>query len=113
MEGLRLQPQGAQAPRDPSAQDETLQTLSPLVNLRNVVNPAPGLAADLVNFARLVQSLENQLDSDLWGTSDAETEQLGTSDAESDPTPVPVTPVAEATHRAPESTPPKKVCRLS
>ena len=68
----------AQAPRDPrepSAQDETLQTLPSLVNLRNLRNPAPGLAADLVNFARLVQFLENQLDSDLWSTSDAENEQ--------------------------------------
>ena len=85
MAGLRQQPQGAQAPRDPSAQDETLQTLPSLVNLRNLRNPAPGLAADLVNFARLVQFLENQLDSDLWSTSDAENEQGGTSDAESEP----------------------------
>ena len=108
MEGLRLQAQGAQAPRDPSAQDETLQTL---VNLRNVVNPAPGLAVDLVNFARLVQFLENQLESEL---SDSETEQLANSDAESDATPVPATPVAQVTDWVAEpSTPPKKVHRLS
>ena len=56
MAGLRQQPQGAQAPRDPSAQDETLQTLPSLVNLRNLRNPVPGLATALVNFARLVQT---------------------------------------------------------
>ena len=60
MAGLRQQPQGAQAPRDPVAQDETLQTLPSLVSLRNLRNPAPGLATALVNFARLVQILENQ-----------------------------------------------------
>ena len=113
MAGLRQQPQGAQAPRDPSAQDETLQTLPPLINLRNLPDPAPGLASDLVNFARLVQFLDNQLVSDLCSTSVAETEQLGTSDAESEPTPVPVTPVAQATQRVPEPTPPKKVRRFS
>ena len=114
MAGRDPSAQAPRDPRDPAAQDETLQTLPSLVNLRNLRNPAPGLAADLVNFARLVQFLENQLDSDLWSTSDAENEQGGTSDAESEPTPVPVTPVAEVTHSVPESsTPPKKVRRLS
>ena len=117
MAGLNQQPQVAQAPRDPSAQGETLETLPPLRNLRNLRDPVPGLVSDLVNFARLVQVLENSLASDLWATSGAESEQGGTSDAESEPTPVPVTPVAEATeatHSVPESsTPPKKVRRLS
>ena len=40
-------------------------------------------------------------------------EQLDTSDSESEPTLVPVTPVAQATQRVPESTPPKKVRRFS
>ena len=71
---------------------------------------APGLAAALVNFARLVQFLENQLDSDLWSTSDAENEQGGTSDAESEPSPVPATPVAQVKHSC-EGTPPKKARR--
>ena len=113
MEGLRLQPQDAQAqaPRDPSAQEETLQTLPSLVGLRNVVIPAPSLAEDLVNFGRLVQFLANQLEAAL---SDSETEQLANSDAESDDTPVPGTPVAHVTDWVAEpSTPPKKVCRLS
>ena len=111
MAGLRQQPQGTQAPRDPSAQDETLQTLPSLVNLRNMRNPAPGLATALVNFAHLVQHLERELSSELWSTSDAEDEQGGTSDAESEPTPAPVTPVAR--HLPESSTPPKKRCRLS
>ena len=110
MAGLRQQPQGAQAPRDPSAQDETLQTLPSLVNLRNLRNLAPGLASDLVNFARLVQILENQLASELWSTSDAEDEQGGTAGAESEPTPVPATPVAQVKHSC-EGTPPKKARR--
>ena len=112
MEGLSPQPQGAQAqaPRDPSAHDETLQTLPSLVALRNVVNPAPGLAQDLVNFARVVQSLVNQLESAL---SDSETEQLANSDAESDDTPVPATPVAHVTDWGAEPSTPLKVRRLS
>ena len=52
-----------------------IQTLPSLINLRNLPDPAPGLASDLVNFARLVQFLENQLASDLWSTSGAENEQ--------------------------------------
>ena len=112
MAGLRQQPQGAQAPRDPVAQDETLQTLPSLVSLRNMRNPAPGLATALVNFAHLVQHLERELSLELWSTSDAEDEQGGTSGAESEPTPVPGTPVA--THSVPvSSTPSKKLRRLS
>ena len=112
MAGLRQQPQGAQAPRDPVAQDEVPQTLPSLVSLRNMRNPAPGLATALVNFAHLVQHLERELSLELWSTSDAEDEQEaeqgGTSDAESEPT---ATPVPK--HLPAPSTPPKKRCRVS
>ena len=99
------------APRDPVAQDEVPQALPSLASLRNMRNPAPGLATALVNFAHLVQHLERELSSELWSTSDAEDEQGGTSDAESEPSPVPATPVAQVKHSC-EGTPPKKA-RLS
>ena len=109
MAGLQ-QAQGAQAPRDPVAQDEVPQALPSLASLRNMRNPAPGLATDLVNFAHLILRLDRELAD--WSISDAEdeqeTEKLGTSDAESEPTATP-----EPKHLPAPSTPPKKRVRVS